>query len=345
MSELYDKFDKKQFKATSKYKRTSKRTLIRAEGKLPVKAEKGIVVASLARKIIVETGDNPNKIVDCTIAGALVSANANSTVAAIGDVVWFVRGENTFTKDSNVGTIIKIEERKNCYTRKAASKEPYEQVIAANIDKVLVFMSALEPAYNRRLIDRMLVAAELNGIEPIVCVNKIDLVDIKELSKDFDTYLKLNIGVFFTSVIFNQGVDNLYNTINKSDVLMCGPSGVGKSSFLNKVFGSEYQLVQNIAESTTKGKHTTSSSKLFKFPEGGSIIDTPGIREFGIWGLERNELHLYFHDFDDFRLYCKYPLCTHTHEPECAIIDAYENNEIDPQRYESYLNIFDSLND
>ena len=343
MSELYDNFDKKHLKATSKYIRTSKRTLIKTEGILPANAEKGIVVAALARKLIVEPNNNPNKIIECTTAGSLVSSNVNSTIATIGDEVWFLRRDKSSAKDFNLGTIIKIEERKNCFTRKAAGKEPYEQVLASNVDKVLIFMSALHPLYNRRLIDRLVVASELNCILPIICINKIDLIDTKELSKDFDIYVQLGIEVFFTSIIFNRGVNKLYNAINTSNILMCGPSGVGKSSFLNNIFGNEYQVVQDIAESTSKGKHTTSSSKLFRFSEGGSIIDTPGIREFGIWGLERNELSLYFHDFDKFSLNCKYPSCTHTHEPECSIIEAYENHELDPQRYESYLNILDSL--
>ncbi|MFA6571293.1 MAG: ribosome small subunit-dependent GTPase A [Bacteroidota bacterium] len=346
MSDLNEIYDKRNGKTSSKYKRTSKSKLLKPEGKLSEQAITGKVFSSIGRIIKVETSQKGiSKFYECTVAGSLVSQNDDSTIVAVGDSVRILPEISEKTSVKTSATIIKVEPRRNCYARKAAGNVPYEQILAANIDKVFIMMSALDPPYNRRLIDRMLISAELNGIDAVIGINKTDLIDIKEIFHDFDIYKQLGIKVLFFSISENSGIEELVQAIKGFDSVLCGPSGVGKSSLINKILGTEEQSIQEVAERTFKGKHTTSFAKTFTLPFGGTVIDTPGLREFGLWGIEKEELSLYFHDFDSFRSKCKFPLCSHTHEPECGIVEAVESEKLDFQRYESYINIYGTLED
>lgn len=305
-----------------------------------------LILSELNQKLISHTNSKKYAIKDdtiyeCILSGTLVSRNKKSTILAVGDIVYFEQ-EKQINSSKDIYRIVQVFDRHSWLSRKDVLS-PNEHIIAANVDKLLIQMSAAEPMYNRRLIDRYLVAAEQGEIEPAICINKIDLLDCKELRQDFQVYEKMEIPVFFISAMNQSGLEPIMKFIKDSVTVISGPSGVGKSTLINNIIGINTQIVQEISERTNKGRHTTSFVKLFTADNGIQIIDTPGIREFAVHGIKKEELALYFKDFEDFHLNCKFLPCTHTHEPGCAVKEAVENGLIDIDRYESYLNLYDSF--
>lgn len=340
MNELEEHFDKYISKKTYKYKkRKTKRTIIKPDGDLNKNAVKGIVVSTLGRLHQVKLIQN-SKLYDCVTAGIVVSKNDNQSIVAVGDIVDIVIEDNVLQPS---GIIVKVEKRKTHFSRKAIGYKK-EHVIASNVDNLVVFMSAIRPQYNRRLIDRFLVSAELNSLTPVICINKMDLVDAIDIKNDLKVYEELGIKVILFSAKFNDLSEIKLFFSNRVSVLT-GPSGSGKSTFINNLIGVDYQNIGEVSNKTSKGKHTTSFVRMFELSDKGVIIDTPGLREFAIWGLEKDELALYFHEFDKYNLSCKYNSCSHIHEPGCAVIEAVENEEIDFKRYESYLYLYETIDE
>lgn len=344
------KFNKKQEikRSPIRQQRTSKRVLIKKKGKLPDNAEKGVVVASIGKVAVIKPesyGFEKEFFVSCYIAGTIITPNEHSSIIAVGDVIYFIR-DNIIDTETNLakGTIVAVEERKSSIARKTPGKNFTENIIASNLDNILIFMAAANPDYNKRLIDRFLISAEAGGVKPAICVNKIDLFDdIGIFKEDLDVYNQLNIPLFFISAEKELGLKAIENFCDGKKTLLSGFSGSGKSTLINSLLGEEVQPVMEISEKTFKGKHMTTSVKMFKLNKNSIIIDSPGIREFGIIGIEKHDLSLYFHDFDEYFPDCKYSPCTHIHEPGCAVIEAVKNGEIDPERYQSYINIYESI--
>ncbi len=331
-------------KQSFRYDKLSQSKLVRQRGKLPENIEEGIVVQSIGKDFFVKLiGEKSREqIVECVTAGKIISENENSSMVAVGDRVGIL-----LTKKKNIdsaeGKIVIVHPRVNCFSRKTVYQQSREDILASNINKILIFAATADPQYNRRFIDRLLLTAELNLIEPAICINKIDIIFNDELQDDFEAYVKLGIKVFFISALKEEGLDQIKDFIKDSITLLCGASGTGKSTLINRLSGSAIQKVTDISGKTSKGKHTTSATRMLEFEFGGKLIDTPGLREFALWGLTKAEIHLYFHEFDSYNPDCRFSPCTHTHEPDCAVKNAYEDGLIDMQRYESYLNIFDSL--
>lgn len=327
--------------------RASEKILLKKNGDLPDDSVKGRVILSIGRTHHVEVMENEKPIIyECIASGTIISGNDKATVACVGDFVWIqISNTENDSGEMKTGKILKVEDRERKLFRKKVGVSEQEQVIASNVDTLLIFVSAADPFYNRNLIDRYIVAAELGILEPIICVNKMDLMPKDMIKDDFAVYEDLGINVFFTSCEEDTGLNEIRDFLEARDIIMSGPSGVGKSTFINYIIGDYAQEVQEISDRTTKGRHTTSYSRMFRINLKTTIIDTPGIREFGLHGIDKNELSLYYHDFDDYRKDCKYNLCSHIHEPNCAVKSAVENEEIDEQRYISYLNLFDSLED
>ena len=275
------------------------------------------------------------------------------TKADNGDTSLVVVGDRVELKLIETGTelfeavITFVHPRRSALTRKRdvrrnRSKEK-TQVIAANIDQLVVVVSAYEPLLNTRLIDRYLVFAESEKLETIIVVNKMDLEDSTETSELMKPYKALGYTVFYTSAEKKRGMKSLNKALSGKLSAFSGHSGVGKSTLINQLFGYERLKTGETNWKTGKGLHTTSNSVMLLLPGGGYIIDTPGIREFNLSDITRDNLRFYFKEFLAFMPDCAFSSCTHTVEPECAILDAVESGHIDSDRYESYLAIYESI--
>ena len=306
-----------------------------------VDLEYGTVMAVGGRTWFVQFGD---EIIECLPAGTVYAMHEDTSLLAVGDNVGIERIEDEM--GNLKGMIVEVGERISQFSRKGIGKHAGEQVIISNVDSILIVMSAADPFYNKRLLDRYLIAAELGGLSPMICINKIELMDEDLIAEDLSVYSEtLNIPIFFTSVKEKRGIEELSHALCEHSTVLSGPSGVGKSSLINAITGEELQKTGEVSERTWKGKHITSSARMFAMPGGGFLADTPGLRELGIWDMHPDDVAFYFHDFDAFYPKCKFTSCTHRHEPDCAVKQAVEEELIDPERYISYLQIAESLDE
>lgn len=212
-----------------------------------------------------------------------------------------------------------------------------EQVIAANIDALVIVAATKKPCIKPGLIDRYLISAQTGGVEPILCVNKIDLVD--ELPEEVQLYRDLGLTVVPTCATDSEGVDQLRAELKGRMSVFAGASGVGKSSLLNALDPSLALATKEVSESTNRGKHTTTASRLYTLDGDIRVIDTPGIRQLGLWKVTPETLMFHFDEIAEFATQCKFRDCAHTHEPECAVREALESGGISKSRYESYRRI------
>lgn len=252
----------------------------------------------------------------------------------------------------NTGVIIEIISRKNYLSRKAPKirgasyrGERLEQIIAANIDEVFIVTSILEPAFNNKTVDRFLIAAESSRIKSNLIINKIDLDSGNAYSKWCSFYRGIGYFTIETSTITGNNIETIKKLIKNKKVLFWGPSGVGKSSILNKIFPKLNLKIASISTSTMKGKHTTVTSRLFFMEDETYIIDTPGIREIDPYGIKKEYLGHFFPEFRNFINACRFNTCTHNHEPGCAVLRAVKDSLIPEIRYESYLRILNTIED
>lgn len=265
-------------------------------------------------------------------------------MAVVGDYV-----EYELNKDGT-GVIKKILERKNYLSRKAPRirgasyrGERLEQVIAANIDNVFVVASIKEPEFNYKSLDRFLVACESSHLNAHIIINKTDLIDDENDYQWQELYSSIGYDVVMSSIITNEGIEQISELISEKKNLFWGHSGVGKSSILNKLFPELNLKIGEISSYSQKGIHTTVTSTMFYTGNDTYIIDTPGIREIDPYGIKKEDLSHYFREFNKYLNECRFNTCTHHHEPGCAVIEAVENNKISIERYDSYLRILDSI--
>lgn len=265
-------------------------------------------------------------------------------IAAVGDIVEF-----NLNKDGT-GVITEIHPRRNKISRKAPRikgasirGERLEQIIAANVDNLIIVSSWLNPKFNNRLIDRMIVVAESSSVEPIIVINKIDLDSNNERTQWVNLYQHIGYNVFETSTINKFGLDELKKFLKGKTNLFWGHSGVGKSSLLNQLYPGLNLKVSEISNYTLKGRHTTVTVLMKKVDDNTYVIDTPGIREIDPYGIKKEDLCHYFKDFKDFIYNCKFNTCTHHHEPDCAVVKACNEGKINEERYKSYLNILETI--
>lgn len=251
-------------------------------------------------------------------------------VVAAGDIVW-VRPEG-----ADEGIIERVEPRRGVLCRTSRQRQ---HILVTNVDQVLVVSSAAEPRLKPNLLDRYLITAERAEIEPIICINKVDLVDPADLQPLMGVYSQLGYRVLLLSATKGWGIAALRRLLAGRETAVTGQSGVGKSSLLNLLEPGLDLRVQSVSTETDKGRHTTTTAELIPLSTGGFVVDTPGIRQFQLWDVISEEVAGYFRDLRPYVSHCRYPDCTHTHEEPCAVKDAVADGYIDVRRYESYLQI------
>jgi len=253
-------------------------------------------------------------------------------VVAAGDRVWFR------PSPGNEGIIERVDPRHGTLSRDSRGRR---HIIVTNVDQLLILASADQPPLKPNLIDRFLITAEKCGIRPLICINKIDLVDPAKLMPLVGLYSQLGYEVLLTSAVTGQGVERLRQNLVGRESALAGQSGVGKSSLLNTVDPTLNLRVREVSVETTKGKHTTTTATLIPLADGGFVVDTPGIRQMQLWDVIPAEVAGYFRDFRPFVGGCRYPDCTHLHEEDCAVKDAVADGWLDERRYESYCRLFE----
>jgi ribosome biogenesis GTPase len=220
-----------------------------------------------------------------------------------------------------------------------------ERIVAANVDQVVVVFAAAKPEPHRRMLDRFLVIAEANSLQSRVVINKIELVDREVTEKTFADYVAAGYPVHLTSVKQRVGLDELHEALAGKTSVLTGPSGVGKSSLMNSMYPGLDLRVGEISESVNKGQHTTVGALLHPLPDAGYVVDTPGLREVGMWGLASEHLDECFREFVPHIADCRFGNCTHRVEPGCAVRKAVADGEISAERYDSYLRLREEMED
>jgi ribosome biogenesis GTPase len=259
---------------------------------------------------------------------------------AVGDVVTIV-AENEL--EGSV-TITEIDDRKNYITRTSPANKHKHHIIASNIDQSLLFATLKEPKTSQGFIDRFLITSEAYRIPSIIVFNKADLYKEKETEKFAELksiYETIGYKVMGMSIEKNIGVDEVKNLLKNKTTLLSGHSGVGKSSFINTIFPELQLKTQDVSGWSGKGLHTTTFAEMFNLPFGGSVIDTPGIRELGLVDIPKQELSHYFPEMRELINDCQFNNCMHTNEPGCAVKAAVEEGLIHMDRYISYCTILD----
>jgi len=287
--------------------------------------------------------DSAGKIYNARLKGIFKIDDITSTnPLAVGDEVE-IEMEN---EGENSVVITKIHERRNYINRKSPKANHQHHIVAANLDQSLMVATLKEPKTSQGFIDRFLVASEMYHVKPIIVFNKADLYKKKEQEK-YEAwramYKAIGYTIILTSAKENTGIAELKELLKNKTTLISGHSGVGKSSLLNALLPELNLRTQDVSGWSGKGMHTTTFAEMFDIPGGGRIIDTPGIREFGVVGISKQELSHYFPEMRDRLNDCQFNNCLHINEPGCAIKEAVANGEITEDRYISYYNILESV--
>lgn len=303
--------------------------------------KRGRVVQSTGKWYEVVYANGKGETIQCRLPGRFrLEENDVTNPIAVGDFVKFSINED------GSGNIEEIEERKNYLLRQSTHHKHEKQVLAANIDHAFVVLSIRKPKLKQGFLDRFLVTCEAYQIPPSIIINKKDLAS--ESDQDYLDHLQemyQSIGYTFltTSIHLKDSLEVLKEELVDQTSVFIGPSGVGKTSLLNHIDPNIDRKVLQVSSYNEKGKHTTTFAKLLPLHFGGYLVDTPGIREFGLVDIEPWELSLFFPEMLEPRRNCKFNNCTHSHEPNCGVMNAYEEGKIHPDRYQSYLNILESL--
>lgn len=286
-----------------------------------------------------------------TIEGILLNARlkgkfkikglTSTNPIAVGDKVLLAQDEvegDTVIKD--------ILPRRNYINRVSPHNKNKQHIVAANLDQSLLFATLKDPKTSLGFIDRFLVTGEAYHIPSLIVINKIDLWGEKEkfqIERLIEIYEPLGYKIILMNLQNFEGVETLLNTLANKVSLLSGHSGVGKSTFINYLFPNLNLKTQDVSNWSGKGLHTTTFAEMFDLPQGGQIIDTPGIREMGLVDIDKEELAQYFPEMKTRMQGCKFNNCQHLEEPGCAIKEAVNKAEISEERYISYLNIKDSI--
>jgi len=235
------------------------------------------------------------------------------------------------------GVIEHVLPRGSGLSRRAAGGAPLRQTLVANIDQAIIVFSAAEPRPDLFMLDRFIVAAVASGLERVICINKCDLVDGEPLRARLAIYRQCGYRLLYTSAVGGEGLEDVKQVLKDRRSVICGPSGVGKSSLVNAVAPGLALRISEVGNVTHKGRHTTSSISLLELPFGGWVADTPGLRQLEFWDVSPEKVAAAFPDLQPYLSGCKYSNCTHGDEPGCALRAAVKGGEVDDRRMRSYL--------
>jgi len=296
---------------------------------------RGIVVKTTGSWHTVKSG---KELINCRLRGNFRERKTkNTNPIAVGDHVYFEIADN------QTGIIIKIDERKNYIIRKAINLSKEFQMMASNIDQVMLMFTLDYPETPLEFIDRFLLSAEAYQIRCILLINKVDLYQEEKLNRLEEVrkiYEFAGYTVIDMSVTTGLHVEIVNDLLQNKLTLIAGNSGVGKTSFIHCLCPGLHLKTNDISWYHLSGKHTTTYPEMVEIAKGAFIIDSPGIKGFGLTDLARNEVGLYFTDIFKLSKNCQFNNCTHTHEPNCAVIEAFKSGILSESRYKSYYNIF-----
>lgn len=297
----------------------------------------GLVIKNTGSWYTVKTDEGA--IIESKIKGNFRLKGIRSTnPVAVGDRVELILNQE------GTAFISAIEDRRNYIIRKSSNLSKQSHILAANIDQALLLVTVNRPQTSTTFIDRFLASAEAYRIPVVLLFNKIDLLDASErryqelLSR---LYTTIGYRCLALSAQTGEGIEALRELLMGQISLLSGNSGVGKSTLINRLLPDAHLRTAEISDAHNAGMHTTTFSEMLPLPEGGYVIDTPGIKGFGTFDIEREELGSYFKEIFRLSKDCRFNNCTHTHEPGCAVLQALQNHFVAESRYQSYLNMLE----
>lgn len=295
----------------------------------------GKVIKATRNHYVVST---PLQVITCSVRGKIAGAGKE-------DISNVKVGDNVLVEclPAGEGVIKKIFPRTSRLSRAVEGKAYREHVIAVNIDQMVIILSVKQPAFKSGLLDRYLVIAEKNELRSLICLNKMDLAGPSQFDSYAAYYRKLRYPFYYVSALREEGLQEFKAVLLDNVSVLVGHSGVGKSSLIQKIEPGLDLKIAEVSGKTQKGKHATSFVELFPLSFGGYVIDTPGVRELGLWDIFRNDLKHYFVEFRNYSEQCQFNDCNHIREPGCAVKEAVEEGQIFRERYKNYLNIYHDL--
>ncbi|MBQ6080411.1 MAG: ribosome small subunit-dependent GTPase A [Muribaculaceae bacterium] len=300
---------------------------------------KGLVIKNTGSWVTVRLEDGSG-ILNCKMRGVLRLKGLRCTnPVAVGDIVQVEQ------RADDTPVVASVEPRRNYIIRRSSNLSKEFQIIAANLDQAVLVATLINPVTSTTFIDRFLATAEAYQVPAMLAFNKVDLLTTGESRRQLDEwktmYEKIGYPVVVMSAQTGEGTDDLLRQLTGKMSLLSGNSGVGKSSIINLLVPDAHVRVGDVSQTHHKGMHTTTFSELLDLPNGGAIIDTPGVKAFGTIDFERAQVAHYFPEIFRISDDCRFNNCTHTHEPGCAVLSAVERGEIAPSRFSSYLSILD----
>ncbi len=306
---------------------------------------KGLVIRNTGYSYTVKTDEGD--VYDCKVKGNFRIRGIRTTnPVAIGDRVEFTpeKPADADIEQARQGLITALEDRKNYIIRKSTNLSKQSHIIAANVDLCFLIVTVTQPETSLTFIDRFLASAEAYRVPVTLVFNKVDVVD-DEWQGYLDGVIRLYETIGYEcrriSAKTGEGVEELRKELSGKIVCLSGNSGVGKSTLINALYPNLNLRTSEISDAYNTGKHTTTFSEMYEVEDGGYIIDTPGIKGFGTFNMQKEEIGHYFREIFHFSSGCRFNNCTHTHEPHCAVLEAVERHDISESRYNSYLSMLE----
>ena len=300
-------------------------------------------VLRVYRDVCLVQSDRDGSQIRCVIRWLIRSLSTSErNIVTTGDRIWYRKVEQVSgdIEGAPEGVIERVEPRFGVLTRASRGRE---HVLVANVDQVVFVVSLVEPDLKPHLIDRFLASAMKGNLQPVLCLNKSDLVETDEYQPLVGFYSQLGIPTLLTSAVNGQGIEYLRERLKDRQTVFSGQSGVGKSSLLNAIQPELGLRVREVSQVNQKGQHTTTTAELIPLKFGGWVVDTPGVRQFQFFDTIKQEVEGFFPEFRPFVPLCGFPDCTHTHEENCAIKRAVYRRQLSNDRYTSYLGMFQGL--